>query len=155
MVVQKYPVPKRLLIYPLAALFTLTSVSTFVNYLSQRDNYSCDAGDLLPKDLNTYKTHPVKVVASPWRGQHHVYGIFMIPEEFQPNSMSVVEIEGSGSYYRKVVSEKQWTNGMQADPGYYFTKTYIRTRTVLGWSVFGFLPQFRKRCNWTLTYTKQ
>lgn len=137
------------------AILTLLGIPTLVLSLEQPPEYNCQMGDLLPLDPTTYKAHPIKLVVKPWRGPHHVYGIFMIPEDYKPNREAVLDVKGVSTYNKTIYSRGQETEGIQAKPGYYLAKVFIKTRTTLKLSAKGSFNQLRQPCNWTLTYSKQ
>jgi hypothetical protein len=116
----------------------------------------CTGIGYLPSNRATTSVQAVKVVVEPLWGRHHVYGIFQIDKEKCPPGQPVVlSVRGVGNYCEVVGFDPvQDFEGIEAPPGYYLTRHYIRTRTALWLSIQGLLDQLRQPRNWTLTYSK-
>lgn len=105
--------------------------------------------------LNENKTGipPDKIVVTPWRGRHHVHGIFMLPVEDKSSKMLVVSISGAGTFCGGVHNfQNVGTSfeGIQAKPGHYLLKANFRTRTSTWLIVRGFANQLNDSRNWRL-----
>ncbi len=154
MVLKKLNLRKRQLVYTIAAL-ALLGIPKLVLSLEQPPEFNCPVGDLLPLEPDTYKTHPTKLMVKPWRGQHNVYAIFMIPKGYKPGRLGVLDIKDVAKYEQPVFSEGKWHDGVQAKPGYYLVKVFVKTRVALKWTAKGDFNSLRQPCNWTLTYSKK
>ncbi len=100
-------------------------------------------------------THPEKIVVEPWRGQHHVYGIFQIPGGYLNDKLLKVEIPGNGTYcgvlsYGGTVA----TDGVYAKPGHYLMKGMLNTRFAIKLMLEGKQEELKQSNNWNLGYTK-
>ncbi len=42
--------------------------------------------------------HPTKVIVRPWRGRHHVYGIFVLPPGYTAAEFFQISLKDAGSY---------------------------------------------------------
>lgn len=94
--------------------------------------------------------HPYKVVIKPWHGRHNVYAVFMLPNTVNPRKALIVNIPGVGSYCG--ASQRLGTSfeGVEAEPGYYFVKASLRTRTTTLLIARGFLKYLKDPRNWSL-----
>lgn len=59
---------------------------------------------------------------------------------------------GSPTRHRECQIISQHLEGIEAAPGYYLTKHYIRTRTALWLTTQELLNQLKQPRNWMLTY---
>ncbi|MEW6497198.1 MAG: hypothetical protein AB1589_32545 [Cyanobacteriota bacterium] len=153
MLLQKFNVHKRQLVYTILVL-ALVGIPNLVLSLEQQPEFNCPVGDLLPLEPETYKTHPIKLRVKPWRGQHNVYAIFMIPKDYKHGRLGVLDIKDVAKYDELVISQGKWHDGIQAKPGYYLVKIFVKTRVALKWTAKGDFISLRQPCNWTLTYSK-
>jgi hypothetical protein len=99
---------------------------------------------------NSLRFHPIKVVAEPWRGEHHVYSIFALPLQYKD------------IYHRSQLLVKDtdtpWlvsaTNGLKygtATPDDHFLVIgFFPTRLTLWYWVSGRFGDLQQPCNWTL-----
>jgi hypothetical protein len=85
-----------------------------------------------------------------------VYGIFQLErEKCPPNQPVVLTVLAAGKYCETADTDQVQTfEGIEAPPGYYLSKHYIRTRTALWLSIQGLLDQLKQPRNWTLTYVE-
>ena len=102
-----------------------------------------------------YYIHPEKIVLKPWKGQHHVYGIFQIPGGYLNDKMLKLEIPGSKTYcgilaYGGTVA----IDGVHAKPGHYLMKGMLNTRFAMKLILQGKEQQLKQPQNWKLGYTK-
>ncbi|CAN1209267.1 hypothetical protein TUMEXPCC7403_03525 [Tumidithrix helvetica PCC 7403] len=95
----------------------------------------------------------VKVIVQPWFGQHNVYGIFMIPEQYKhsPKYAIAMAVKGSNHLFAvDATSDLQYLDGVTAEPGYYLSRSYVPTREALGFMMQGAFGDLQQPCNWTL-----
>ncbi|MEA5598976.1 hypothetical protein [Rivularia sp. UHCC 0363] len=102
-----------------------------------------------------YYAYPEKIVVEPWRGRHHVYGIFQIPGGYLNDKLLQVEIPGSGTYcgilsYGGTVA----TDGVYAKPGHYLMKGMLNTRIAIKLIFKGKQQELQQLNKWKLGYTK-
>lgn len=96
-----------------------------------------------------------KVVAQPWLGRHHVYGIFVVPKLYADESkyQARMGIRGlEGWFVVEEGGEVVHDSEIVIAQGYYPKQIYLPTRLVL-WKLFA--SQFgivRDRCNWVLEF---
>ncbi|QLE50709.1 hypothetical protein FD724_23175 [Nostoc sp. C057] len=131
-------------------LILLLSLSIITLWWPVNDS-DCNFGDLLVSKTKKFQVNATKVIVQPWRGRHHVYGIFMIPNEYKQAPFFVVTVQGAGSYCSKQFGYKKNFNGIFAEPGTYLVQKFVRTRTALRLIFQGLYFQINDKQNWTLT----
>jgi hypothetical protein len=115
----------------------------------------CNGVGYLPENRATKTIHASKVVAKPWRGEHHVYGIFQLDQEkVSPGQPVVLRVDGAAKYCTKANSVGQKFHDIEAPEGYYLSQHYIRTRTAMWLSFLGKRGKLKQPHSWTLTYTE-
>jgi hypothetical protein len=112
----------------------------------------CNFDGLLASKTTNFQIQATKVIVQPWRGRHHVYGIFMIPDEYKQSPFFLVTVQGAGSYCSKQFGHKKNFDDVFAEPGTYLVRKFIRTRTVLRLMLQGFYFHLNDKQNWTLTF---
>jgi hypothetical protein len=117
----------------------------------------CSGIGYLPANGSTTSVHPVKVVVEPFSGRHQVYAIFQLDREKSPPGKPVIlTVVGAGTYCEIGGSGGllQHFDGVEANPGYYLSRHYIRTRTAIWLSFQGLFKQLKQPQSWTLTYVE-
>lgn len=132
-------------------LILLLSLSIITLWWPVNDS-DCNFGNLLVSKTKKFQVNATKVIVQPWRGRHHVYGIFMIPNEYKQAPFFVVTVQGAGSYCSKQFGYKKNFNGISAEPGTYLVQKFIRTRTALRLIFQGLYFQINEKQSWTLTF---
>ena len=96
--------------------------------------------------------HPIKVVAEPWRGEHHVYSIFALPLQYKDIDL----------YYRSQLlvkdSDTPWvvtrTDGLRygatTPEDHFLVIGFFPTRLTLWYWLSGRFSVLQQPCNWTL-----
>ncbi len=132
-------------------LILLLSLSIITLWWPVNDS-DCNFGDFLASKTAKFQLNATKVIVQPWRGRHHVYGIFMIPDEYKQAPFFVVTVQGAGSYCSKQFGYKKNFDGIFAEPGTYLVRKFIRTRTALRLIFQGLYFQINDQQDWTLTF---
>jgi len=102
--------------------------------------------------------HAVKVVVQPWLGQHHVYGIFMVPLHYRSgrNYSGTLSVQ---SYIREFPPDQQpevqQMDDVAVEPEHYLVKGYLPTRTALWFLFTGQFGDLLDPCDWTLEFVKR
>jgi len=98
-----------------------------------------------------------KVVVHPWYGPHHVYGIFVIPSQYDDQRYSVtVSVRGVNEQAALGErSENVHGNIITTEPGHYVEHAHLRTRVALRSFVTGRFGDLRAPCNWALVFTNK
>lgn len=123
----------------------------FYSWLSVNDA-DCDAQDFLASEAQKFTVHATKVVVQPWLGEHHIYGIFIVPDEYKQTPFFVLTVKGVGSACEKPFGTLENIDGIFAMPGTHIIRDYIRTRTAIRLMLKGSYNQINDKYNWTLTY---
>jgi hypothetical protein len=135
----------------LSAIILLVSFTGFALYRKKIKNQSSCPEAVLAnfRKGKTYGT-PYKVVVKPWKGQHNVYAVFMLPNEEKPRKNLVVSLPGSGTYCGQTERVGTHFEGIEAQPGHYLVKASLKTRTSTVLIARGFLKQLKDPRNWNL-----
>ena len=105
-----------------------------------------------------YQIHPSKIIVQPWLGQHHVYGIFIVPLRYRSGrSYSGTISVGSfiGEFIPDSQHQVQQIDDVVAEPGYYLVRGYLPTRVALWLLLSGQFGDLRTSCNWRLEFVKR
>ena len=99
-----------------------------------------------------YWFRAVKTVVEPWRGPHHVYGIFTIPGQYKFDHLYTAKltIQGVPTAFQAGSPEDEDIYSGRAEPGYYIKRVYLSTRTALWFLLTGRLGDLRTSCHWRL-----
>jgi hypothetical protein len=100
----------------------------------------------------------IKTVVRPWRGPHHVYGLFIIPNQFVETKRFVVTIRVEGVLYYCMWVEKSLKESrpvISAEPGGYLVREYVPTRVALWFLINGRLGDLRRPENWAIVFSDQ
>lgn len=144
----------RRLIFTWVLLITVGLVYT-VHLLEPPAEDFCSGLGYLPSNRPTTSVHAIKVVAEPFLGEHQVYGIFQIEtKKCYFDKPVVLTVTAAGKYCEAIRIFGKNIEGIEAAPGYYVTKHYVRTRTALWLAVRGLLSQLRQTQSWTLTFSE-
>lgn len=100
-----------------------------------------------------YKVNPKKIVIEPWRGQHNVYALFVVPQKYAATlgeREAIVRINGVESTVNATVAKPSLYKQVEVPEDSLLLISYLWTRDAL-WQIlqgkYGELQQF---CNWTL-----
>ncbi|MBW4646453.1 MAG: hypothetical protein KME23_26255 [Goleter apudmare HA4340-LM2] len=139
---------RRPLTYALLLLLSLSIVTT----LWPVDGSYCNSEAFLTSQTQKFAVQATKVVVEPWRGKHHVYGIFMVPNKYQQTPFFVLSVKGFGSKCSKPFGNSQNYDDVFAKPGTHLVRHYLRTRTALWLMLQGMYNQISDQQNWILTF---
>jgi hypothetical protein len=105
-----------------------------------------------PINPKEYRVQAIQTVAQPWLGPHHVYGIFMIPEQYKYDHLysAVLTIQGFENHFTSGSSEDEDPQAVRAKPGYYVKRVNVSTRTALWFLLTGRFGDLRMSCHWWL-----
>jgi hypothetical protein len=149
-------VRKHKFIYSFLTLIIVGIIS--FTYLSSRlpGKWNCHSWQLDEYHKGTEYIHPDKVVVQPWKGEHHVYGIFNVPGGHTNTKYFRVSVPGNGSFCGELADTKlKEMNGVRAKPGHYLMKGYIKTRASLWLISKGKREDLKQPNNWSVGYNKQ
>ncbi|WP_369750943.1 hypothetical protein [Calothrix sp. PCC 7507] len=112
----------------------------------------CNSEAFLASKTKKFSVQATKVVVQPWRGNHHVYGIFTVPDEYKQTPFFVLSVKEVGNECSKPFGYSQNYDDIFAEPGTYLVRDYIRTRTAIRLILRGLYFQLSDQQNWTLTF---
>jgi hypothetical protein len=109
-----------------------------------------------PSNGEKHYLYPEKIVVKPWRGQHHVYGVFIVPEGYQKDKLVTLTISGNKTYCGRPIpiSDNSGEN-IHAKPGYYLVRGYLNTRIALALIAQGKINELKQTRNWKLGYIEK
>ena len=111
----------------------------------------CKNVSFLESQQSTFSVSPMLTVVQPWRGRHHVYSIFAIPNAHSISSPMLLSVKGIGQFRRDVrlvVASRQYP----LQSGYYAVRTYLRTRLAVFLICQGLYWKLQNPNNWVLSY---
>ena len=111
----------------------------------------------VPADRAVHRIVARKVVVQPWLGEHHVYGVFMVPNRYKDDEKYVVAltVRGIEHFAQGETSGSRRVDGVSAEPGHYLLRRYVRTRLALWFLVNGLFGDLRRPCNWALVFSER
>lgn len=122
---------------------------------TRQDNADVVCASSLHRVNNTkiYKSHPRKIIIEPWLGQHHVYALFVVPNEYliggEPYP-AVVEVNGSDKLVSITGAKRSLYEGIDVPPDHTLVVSFFWTREVVWQILQGKYGELRQPCNWTL-----
>jgi hypothetical protein len=141
----------RLVTYIVIFLLSLS----FITLWMPLDETDSNAELFLASKTQKFQVHATKVVVEPWLGEHHVYGIFMVPDKYEEAPFFILTVKGLGSFYEKPFGNTQFYDDIFAEPGTHLIRNYIKTRLALRLIIQGLYFQLNDKYNWSLTYSQQ
>jgi len=106
-----------------------------------------------PASDGEYWFPPTRVVVQPWRGPHHVYGVFVVPERYKFDHLYKAKliIQGLEEELSASSPEVGEADEMVArEQGQYANRVYVSTRTALWLLISGRFGNLRSSCHWWL-----
>jgi hypothetical protein len=139
---------RRRLIYGLVLLFSMGVITLWwpVN------DGNCNGTAFLRSKTPKFQVQATKVVIQPWRGEHHVYGIFMVPNEYKQTPFFVLSIKDYIHECSQPFGYVQYLDGILAEPGTHLIRDYMRTRTAMRLIFQGLYFHLNDIQNWTLIF---
>jgi len=123
-------------------------------FLNRPPNIDCLPEASGPQRIT--EARAIKTVVRPWRGPHHVYGLFVIPSQFVETKRYAVTIsvEGMLHYCMWVErSSKERRQVISAEPGGYLVQEYVPTRVAMWFLINGRLGDLRRPENWAIVFS--
>ncbi|BAT54227.1 unknown protein [Nostoc sp. NIES-3756] len=139
------------------SLFGVMGVSFISDKLERSPVMSCNMpyGFFQTKNAKYY-TYPDKIVIQPWRGPHHTYAVFQIPNGYQHEYLFRLKIPKEPIHCGGLAPvEQNVLAGIPRKQGYYLTRGYLNTRIALNLIFQGKINQLKQPQNWRLGYVKQ
>jgi len=116
-----------------------------------------DCGGEAAANHKVHEIRAIKVVVQPWLGEHQVYGIFMVPNQYKQNKkyVATLTIRGFDGNFDARGRAKEYVDDVLAKPGYYVKRAYIPTRVALWFLVNGLFGDLRRQCDWSLVFIER
>jgi hypothetical protein len=149
---KKWHLPHRkLLVVTIGALTLGTSLILTTSSLQNSSNLISSVCPAMTEINNTsLQFHPIKIVAEPWRGEHHVYAIFTVPLQYKKNyERSRMLVKGSDTPWYVTLTDGQ-KYGVTTPEGHFLLIGFFRTRMALWYWISGKFGDLQQPCNWTL-----
>lgn len=105
-----------------------------------------------PFSSNQYQVRATWIEVQPWRGPHHVYGTFSVPEYYKRDRLYTAKlmIQGFTEEFPHMSPEGEDIDSGPAEHGYYIKSLYLPTRTALWFLLTGRFGDLRTSCHWWL-----
>lgn len=105
-----------------------------------------------PVAAKQYWLRAKQTVVQPWRGLHHVYGIFTVPDQYRRDDLYTARlvIEGLTDEFSETSPEGGDIYNGRAAAGHYLKRIYLPTRTALWFLLTGRYGDLNTSCHWWL-----
>ena len=105
-----------------------------------------------PVAAKQYWVRATQTVVQPWRGPHHVYGMFSVPDHnrYDPLYTARLVIEGLIEEFPETSPERGDIFNSRDKPGHYMKRVYLPTRTALWFLLTGRFGDLKMPCHWWL-----
>jgi hypothetical protein len=112
-------------------------------------------GPCVDTAVNNSAFRAVEVIAQPWLGPHHVYGLFVVPDRYASRAFhESLRVRGYEEEFERIrFPRPAQVDDVLASPGYYVKRTYVPTRVAMWFLFTGRFGDLRTACNWTLVFT--
>jgi len=143
------------LLFALSLVFVM-GVYYISDFFERSPVASCNIpyGFIQTKEAKSY-TFAEEIVVQPWRGQHHVYALFQIPDGYQHEYLFRLKIPGEPTQCGGLMPlDKNVLASIPRKQGYYPVRGYLNTRIALNLMIQGKLNQLKQPQNWQLGYVK-
>ena len=106
----------------------------------------------VPVAAKQYWLRATQTVVQPWRGPHHVYGMFSVPDQYRydPLYTARLVIEGLIEEFPETSPEGGDIFNSRDKPGHYIKRFYLPTRTALWFLLTGRFGDLKTTCHWWL-----
>jgi hypothetical protein len=132
-------------------LILLLSCLLIVLWWPMNNGSNCSSLAVLKSKKPKYQVQASQVIVKPWLGQHHVYGIFMLPERYKESPSFVLSVKDVGEFCYRPFGYSQSYDNVVAEPGTYLIRYYILTRMAMKKIFQGGYGELKQPQNWTLT----
>ena len=105
-----------------------------------------------PVGAKQYWFRATQTVVQPWRGPHHVYGMFSVPDQYWRDRLYTARlmIQGVTEEFPETSPEGGDIYNGRAESGYYVKRVYLSTRTALWFLLTGRFGDLKTPCHWWL-----
>ncbi|MBD2240937.1 hypothetical protein H6G35_30850 [Aulosira sp. FACHB-113] len=146
-------VRKHQFIYIFVAL-SLIGILGFSYFSRKRSRIPvCQSSKFIATKGQKYYAYPEKIVIQPWRGQHHVYAVFAVPNQYKTDYVMQVTLPDNDTDCGTIHNiPSANSEGVQTPPGHYLVKGYLNTRVALWLIAQGKVGELQQPTNWKLGY---
>lgn len=141
---------RRPIVYSLIFLFSLIMI---IIWWPVNDS-NCSLVTVLRLKKENSQVQAKQVVVKPWLGEHHVYGIFQVPDEYKESQVFMLSIPGDRKYCSRPFGTSKNYDDVFAEPGTILIRHYIKSRIAVKMIFQGLYSQLNNPQNWTLTFPK-
>lgn len=143
-------------IFVILGLLSFLSVIAINHFSTRSPITACHSWGFAPTNTQVNYTHPQKIVVNPWKGQHHVYGVFEIPGGYLNEPLFTVSLPGERTFcgvsaFKGVKS----FDGIEAKPGHYLMKGMLNTRVALWLIIQGKGDKLNQPQYWKMGYVRE
>ncbi|MBD2692060.1 hypothetical protein [Anabaena catenula] len=115
---------------------------------------NCSLVDVLKLKTRKFQVQASQVIVKPWHGEHNIYGIFMVPDEYKETPFFMLTVPGNRQYCSRPFGYSENYDDVVAKPGTHLIRYYIRSRIAIKMIFQGLYSQLNNPQNWTLTFPK-
>ena len=113
-----------------------------------------ECGSEPPVQTKQYWFRAERTYVQPWRGPHHVYGLFTVPNQYKFHHLYAATLSIQGVETEFTAGSPEGSDDtVITKPGYYTKRVYISTRTALWFLATGRFGDLRMPCHWWLVLT--
>lgn len=131
------------------ALVIIIGVARFLDKLP---NFPCEKSGFMVSQITKSYIYPEKVVVRPWFRRHHVYAVFMLPNNYVYDRFITVNLPVNQTFCGITINPSETLDEIHAKPGHYLVKGYLQTRTAIKFIFAGKMNDLKKVNNWQLGY---
>lgn len=105
-----------------------------------------------PHSDRQYWVRATEIVVQPWRGEHHVYGVFTIPVRYRDQRRYTAELKiyGLSEGSPDISSGPSTVYDEQANREHYLKRVYFPTRMAFWFLLTGRFGDLTSSCHWWL-----
>jgi hypothetical protein len=129
-----------------AAVFGISAIA--IGLVNVPPSIDCSAG--VPVAATQHWFRATQTVIQPWRGRHHVYGLFNVPDQYEHDDLYTARliIQGIDEEFPEISPEGEDSFDDQAEPGHYIKRIYLPTRTALWLALTARFGDLKTTCHW-------
>jgi len=122
--------------------------------LAQLFNPQCKNTSFLETNPDVFYASPMTIVVQPWLGRHHVYGIFILPNEHRLRYPILLSVKQAGQYRKEARMVKvNIDRGYPVPSDHYVLRVHLKTRVAVLMILRGLSSQLKNPSNWSIAYT--
>lgn len=130
-----------------SAVGLLSAMAGLANLFS-----SITCADEPPFKSKYYQARAIGVKVEPWRGLHHVYGVFAVPLQYRQHRLYTarLRLEGFNEEFPEISPEAGRIYDPPAGTKQYVMRVNFSTRTALRYILLGRFRDLSAPCHWWL-----